>query len=253
MPRGAAEAPERMRLSHSNYRKLNEAIAGMYRLAFTAGPCAAVIVALERTIGGLSQAATVQGTRVLDCALSEGELEMPMKKMTPAMVRFHPRFQATELLGHVLGISDFLSRPAWHGNELHQVARPYLRVEDDLGVRLCLSDGRFFGACVLRESRTFRAEHREIFSLLLPHIRNLLDPPPRTCEPSRLQTLGLTRREQEVLFWVSEGKRNSEIAEILGISVGTVKRHLENLYEKLGVENRHGAARRALEKLHPLR
>jgi DNA-binding CsgD family transcriptional regulator len=42
------------------------------------------------------------------------------------------------------------------------------------------------------------------------------------------------------------------MAEILGISVGTVKRHLENLYEKLGVENRHGAARRALEKLHPV-
>jgi DNA-binding CsgD family transcriptional regulator len=63
--------------------------------------------------------------------------------------------------------------------------------------------------------------------------------------------MGLTAREQEVLFWVSEAKANSEIAVILGIARGTVKRHLENIYQKLGVENRHGAARRAIEKLRP--
>ncbi len=226
----------------------------MYRLAFTLGPCAAVTAVLERTIGGLTQAATVRGSQVIDCALSEGELEMPMREMTPAMMRYHPRFQSKELLGFVLQISDFLSQPAWHENELRQVARPYVRVEDDLGVRIALTNGGFFGACVLRESRTFREEDRLIFSLLLPHIRTLLEPlPALPHEPARLAALGLTRREQQVLFWISEGKRNSEVAAILGISSGTVKRHLENIYRKLGVENRHGAARRALEELQPFR
>lgn len=82
-------------------------------------------------------------------------------------------------------------------------------------------------------------------------METLLSPLPAP-DAASLTGMGLTQREQEVLFWVSEGKRNSEIAQILGISPGTVKRHLENLYQKLGVENRHGAARRALEKLHPL-
>lgn len=58
---------------------------------------------------------------------------------------------------------------------------------------------------------------------------------------------GLSPRESEVLRWVAQGKTNSEIATILGVSPGTVKRHLENLYPKLGVENRHAAAMLVLQ------
>lgn len=53
----------------------------------------------------------------------------------------------------------------------------------------------------------------------------------------------LTPRESEVAEWVSEGKTNSEIAMLLGISRGTVKIHVERILEKLGVENRTAAAR----------
>ena len=126
-----------------------------------------------------------------------------------------------------------------------------MRVEHDLGARISLMNGTTFCACFRRDPGTFQPEHHAIFSLLRPHIRTLLDPPAAKRGPSRLASLGLTRREQEVLYWLSEGKSNSEIAGVLGISSGTVKRHLENLYQKLGVENRHGAASRALEKLHP--
>jgi DNA-binding CsgD family transcriptional regulator len=51
----------------------------------------------------------------------------------------------------------------------------------------------------------------------------------------------LTAREHEILIWVSRGKTNSEIAAILWISAGTVRKHLENIYAKLGVSNRAGA------------
>jgi DNA-binding CsgD family transcriptional regulator len=53
---------------------------------------------------------------------------------------------------------------------------------------------------------------------------------------------GLTQREDEILFWVSRGKSNRDIATILQIAVRTVSKHLEHIYPKLGVENRTAAA-----------
>jgi DNA-binding NarL/FixJ family response regulator len=62
-------------------------------------------------------------------------------------------------------------------------------------------------------------------------------------------TLGLTAREAEVLLWVAQGKSNADTASILAMSEKTVKQHLGNVFEKLGVENRNSAALRALEVL----
>ncbi|HEY0789899.1 MAG TPA: DNA-binding response regulator [Chthoniobacterales bacterium] len=67
--------------------------------------------------------------------------------------------------------------------------------------------------------------------------------------PQALLTLGLTAREAEVLYWITEGKTNPEIAIILGASLNTVKKHANNLFAKLGVETRTAAARVALEVL----
>lgn len=64
-----------------------------------------------------------------------------------------------------------------------------------------------------------------------------------------LQSLGLTPREAEVLFWVARGKTNDEIATVLGIGLTTVKKHLESTFMKLGVENRTSAAAMALERM----
>jgi DNA-binding NarL/FixJ family response regulator len=54
--------------------------------------------------------------------------------------------------------------------------------------------------------------------------------------------LGLTTREGEVLAWLAKGKTNRDIAQILGLSPRTVDKHLEQIYAKLGVENRTAAA-----------
>jgi DNA-binding CsgD family transcriptional regulator len=62
-----------------------------------------------------------------------------------------------------------------------------------------------------------------------------------------LRPLGLTPRETEVLQWVTEGKRDGEVAAILGLSPRTVQHHLERIYRKLGVETRTAAAARARE------
>lgn len=71
--------------------------------------------------------------------------------------------------------------------------------------------------------------------------------------PSALLGLNLTPREAEVLYWLSEGKTNPEIALILSSARRTVEKHVEHILEKLGVENRAAAARIALDALHTRR
>ena len=51
----------------------------------------------------------------------------------------------------------------------------------------------------------------------------------------------LTARETEVLSWLAKGKTNRDIGDILGMSPRTVNKHLEHIYEKLGVETRTAA------------
>jgi DNA-binding NarL/FixJ family response regulator len=63
------------------------------------------------------------------------------------------------------------------------------------------------------------------------------------------EALGLTPRVAETLLWVAQGKTNSEIAVILGNSESTVKKHVLEIFEKLGVETRTAASLRALEVL----
>jgi len=64
-----------------------------------------------------------------------------------------------------------------------------------------------------------------------------------TNQPAEFSSeLGLTTREGEVLSWLSKGKTNRDIAQILGLSPRTVDKHLEQIYAKLGVENRTAAA-----------
>ncbi|WP_052223324.1 helix-turn-helix transcriptional regulator [Novosphingobium malaysiense] len=71
----------------------------------------------------------------------------------------------------------------------------------------------------------------------------------RICEfkaASQFEDKPLSGREREVLDWVARGKSNSVIAEILGISVGTVDTYLRRIYEKLDVSDRTSAAVRGI-------
>src|SRR5436190_20142702 len=65
-----------------------------------------------------------------------------------------------------------------------------------------------------------------------------------------LVKIGLTPRAGETLLWLAQGKTNLEIATILGITESTVKKHVQEIFDKLGVETRTAATGRALEVLH---
>jgi len=67
-----------------------------------------------------------------------------------------------------------------------------------------------------------------------------------------VQAFKLTLREAEVLYWVAKGKTNRDIGDILGSSPATVKKHLERVYVKLGVETRTAAANLATGRLRQL-
>jgi len=95
-------------------------------------------------------------------------------------------------------------------------------------------------------------ESRRLTIRLLPgsagaKLQLLLEERPTELTAEPLRTLGLTGRQAEVLLWVAQGKTNPEIGIILGLSAGTVHKHTEHIFEKLGVETRTAAAARAFD------
>jgi DNA-binding CsgD family transcriptional regulator len=84
--------------------------------------------------------------------------------------------------------------------------------------------------------------------------RDFFDPIPGLGVPAKRQgaenrAATRTSREAEVLLWLSRGKSNRDIAAILGLSPRTVNKHLEQMFEKLGVENRASATALAVRIL----
>jgi DNA-binding NarL/FixJ family response regulator len=82
-------------------------------------------------------------------------------------------------------------------------------------------------------------------------VRREFKPDFSSSEP--LLKLGLTPRAAEALLWLAQGKTNSDIARILGITESTVKKHVQEMFEKLGVETRGAATVCALELLNERR
>ena len=75
---------------------------------------------------------------------------------------------------------------------------------------------------------------------------------PTLFDPQSLKSMGLTQRETEVLSWVAEGKSNIDVGLILGVHSVTVKKHLEYIFQKMGVETRTAAVAFALRATRQL-
>jgi DNA-binding CsgD family transcriptional regulator len=138
-------------------------------------------------------------------------------------------------------MSDLLSPREWRSRELYDlVFCPY---QYELEVRIPSSrtgDTRTF--LFHAQKRDFGERDRLVLDLLRPHLERVVDRLSRRATAEA--QLPLTRREREILEWVERGKTNAEIAEILWLSPGTVRKHLENAYGKLGVRTRTAAVAR---------
>lgn len=175
------------------------------------------------------------------------------------LVREHPLnplLQAHPARAFVL--SDAISLEAFLQTELYELLYRPLHVNRELVAMLPdeASGGGYLLISLHRWGCEFTERDRTLLNLLLPHVARARhrfarrDPgaPPRLeneddfCEWIRSSTnWRLTRRESDVLFWLSQGKTNAEIGRILGMAERTAETHALRLYPKIGVENRYNA------------
>ncbi len=100
----------------------------------------------------------------------------------------------------------------------------------------------------LNSDRSIREELRPLMHLLAPHIARAHERAWKAKPPPTPNAATLARRESEVLHWLAQGKRDAEIAIILGISRRTVSKHVEHILAKLGVETRGAAVAGASQR-----
>jgi DNA-binding CsgD family transcriptional regulator len=136
-------------------------------------------------------------------------------------------------------LTDFVSRRDFRRSEFYALVHRPLGVEHMLQLYL---DPRRTDARLEfdRFERDFGERDRKVLDLLLPHLRQLLWAATRR-PAAQGPAAELTSREREVVARVAEGRTNHEIGPLLGISPHTVRKHLENVYEKLDTHTRTGA------------
>jgi len=145
-------------------------------------------------------------------------------------------------------ISDFYSARQWHSTGMYQDCSRRYGIEHELMV--CLPAGPGWTAGPGRTLRLvffrgpgpdFSDRDRDLLTVLRPHLRQAyLD-----AERRRHPAPRLTARQRELLHLLAAGHTNAQVARRLGISEGTVRTHLENIYRLLNVSSRTAAVTRA--------
>jgi DNA-binding CsgD family transcriptional regulator len=165
----------------------------------------------------------------------------PVGQMTPEIRSAHRRLKHEDPLRPADGarkVTDFISLREYRQRELYQCVDRPLGVEHML--QLYLDPQRTDARLEFdRADSDFTERDRSALDLLLPHLRRFLRAADRRlAEPD---AHGLTPRERDVIACVAGGRTNAEVGQLLGISPETVRKHLENAYETLGVHTRTGA------------
>jgi DNA-binding CsgD family transcriptional regulator len=153
-------------------------------------------------------------------------------------------------------ISDFLSLGEFRRLDLYQEFFREVAVKYQMAVTIPSSNSVVIGIALNRTTRDFSERDRAVLDVIRPHLvqayRNAID---RTALQQRTEAAeralwsasaaclaSLTSREQEVLTLVAEGGTNLQIAHRLSLSPRTVQKHLEHIYDKVGVRTRTAAA-----------
>lgn len=141
---------------------------------------------------------------------------------------------------NALRLSDLLTRRERGKLDYNEAVWQPHGIDDALRMWIPAPLGRARSIYLERSGPNYTDRERTLFGLLRPHlIRMWINADSRR----RMDDAhGLTAREAEILGWVARGKTNAEIAAELFISPLTVRKHLENIFEKLDVRTRTAAA-----------
>lgn len=145
-------------------------------------------------------------------------------------------------------ISDSLSARDFHASGLYNDYYRHIGIDHAIAVPLFVDRGLLVSFVLNRRGRDFSDNECALLDLVRGPLSALYRHA-QACTRERhgFAALPVTRREAEVLTWLAAGKTDREIAQILGANARTVQKHLQHIYEKLGVETRTAAVMRAME------
>jgi DNA-binding CsgD family transcriptional regulator len=153
-------------------------------------------------------------------------------------------------------VSDFLSLTEFRRLDLYQEFFRDVAINYQMAVTIPSSNAMVIGIALNRARRDFSERDRSVLDLVRPHLvqayrniagrsalRERAEAAERLLSSTSATTLAsLTSREHAVLVLVGDGKTNLQIAGRLSLSPRTVQKHLEHVYDKLGVRTRTAAA-----------
>jgi DNA-binding CsgD family transcriptional regulator len=200
-------------------------------------------------VEGLPALVASEFTTLSICHLASGKREvfgLPAGALTPEdraafdrhfhehpLVRFHA-YQGGRVPQR---ISDSVPFGQFRRSALYNDYYRRIRIDHAIALPIYVRDGLLVSFVLNRTRRDFTDRERALLDVLRPHLARIFQ---------RVNIAGgLTARESEVLRWVAAGKSDAQIGAILRISARTVQKHLQNVYDKLGVESRTAAAMRA--------
>jgi DNA-binding CsgD family transcriptional regulator len=164
------------------------------------------------------------------------------------LIHEHPlvQFHSTHPGGASRRISDCLTRSQFLRQEIHGDYYRRIGIDHVVAVPVIAGEALVMSYVLNRKRSDFSDAECTLLDAMRPALANLYRfavmasglPPPALAEGR------LTPREHEILRWVAAGKSDRHIAAIVGASVRTVQKHLQNAYIKLGVENRTAAVMR---------
>jgi DNA-binding CsgD family transcriptional regulator len=139
----------------------------------------------------------------------------------------------------VLRLSDYVTARERRKLEYDAFVWRPLRIHDAVRLWLPAARKRVRSVYLERSRKNYTDRDVTLLALLRPHLIRI-----RMNAEFRRRARGhseLTPREAEVLGWIAHGKQNNEIAQLLFISPHTVRKHIENIFEKLDVRTRTAA------------
>jgi DNA-binding CsgD family transcriptional regulator len=139
-------------------------------------------------------------------------------------------------------LSDFYTQREWHSTGMYVDCFADLDIQREAMLCISAPPGRSRRLLFFRgPGADFDGRDRLVLALLRPHLDELY----QELERQRRPVPDLTPRQWQLLHLVASGRSNAEIAVELVVSKDTVRKHLENIFERLGVTNRMNAVAEA--------